>query len=55
MKKDNDNYYTYSLDKCTKCGGHDVKQTEESRGGVKVVKIYCHHCKTETRKRLISA
>jgi len=55
-KTDKDDYYSTSLDQCPKCGGHDVKPTETTTSNnVKIVSVYCRHCGTETRRRMLNA
>lgn len=52
-KNEKDDYFSTSLDQCTKCGSHDVKQTEmKTSNDVKIISVYCRHCRTETRRRL---
>lgn len=52
-KNEKDDYFATSLDQCTKCGSHDVKQTEtKNKNDQKIISIYCRPCRTEVRRRL---
>lgn len=50
---DRDDFWTYDLEKCTKCNKtHTSTLDRRNHKGVRIVEVYCNNCGTVVKTRI---